>query len=388
MRMRRVLYVHNSADLYGASRSLLRLLGRLPRDRFVPLVVLPEDGPLRKELERLEVAVHIRPGLAVITRPVYATWGGRIRFVARLLRSALDLRALIRREGVSLVHTNTGVVASSGLAARLAGVGHVWHLRDWFQEFRSVWPLYARYMRWSADALVAVSTAVAKQFPEAAGVQVVHNGFSMDEFACDHAEVARTFRERYGLGAAFVVGCVGRIKQVRKGQEILVEAAALLRDRGRTAKYVIIGSAHPGYEDHQAALERLIAARSLVDSVVLTGEIWDVRSAYPAMDVLVLPSVQPEPFGGVVMEGMAMGVPVVATAVGGSTEQVDDGVTGLLIPPGDPVALAAALESLMADPDLLRRMAIAAPLRVSRRFSLDEMMARLTGIYEHVLAAR
>jgi glycosyltransferase involved in cell wall biosynthesis len=382
--MKRVLYIHNSADRYGASRSLVRLCRALPRPAWQPVVVVPEDGPLLAELAATGAKTHIVRGLGVITRPAVATWDGRVRFAARALRSAAVLARFIRRERIDLVHTNTGVIVSAGLGARLAGRPHVWHVRDWFQEFGGVWPVYARYMRWSADEIVAVSRAVASQFPSADGVRVIHNGFSLDEFVLP-ASAALEFRERHGFGDAFLVGCVGRIKAVRKGQEVLVEALALLAAEGRRPRCVIIGAPSPGNEAHLVALRQLIEARGLSAQVALIGEIPDARWAYPALDVLVLPSAQPEPFGGVVMEAMAMGVPVIATAVGGSVEQVAEGETGLLVPPGDAPALAAAIARLMDDPSLRRRMAAAGPARIREHFDLGQMVSRLLAVYERVL---
>jgi glycosyltransferase involved in cell wall biosynthesis len=383
--MKRVLYIHNSADRYGASRSLLRLVRVLPREDWQPVIVVPEDGPLLPELAAAGVETHILRGLGVITRPAVATWGGRIRFGARALLSAAVLARFIRHQRIDLVHTNTGVIVSAGVAARLARRPHVWHVRDWFQEFGGVWPAYARYMRWSADEIIAVSSAVASQFPSTAGVIVVHNGFSLDEFVLPAANAAREFRERHGFGDAFLVGCVGRIKAVRKGQEVLVEALAVLATDGRRPRCVIIGAPSPGNESHLIALRQLVEARGLSAQVALIGEIPDARWAYPALDALVLPSAQPEPFGGVVMEAMAMGVPVIATAVGGSVEQVAEGETGLLVPPGDAPALAAAIARLMDEPALRRAMAEAGPARIREHFDLGQMVGQFLAVYERVL---
>lgn len=386
--MRRILYIHNSADRYGASRSLVRLVRALPRSAWEPVVVVPEDGPLLSDLASAGAETHVARGLGAITRPAVATWRGRFRFGARMLASAAHLARWMRRAQIDLVHTNTGVIVSAGLAARLARRPHVWHVRDWFQEFGGVWPAYARYMCWSADQIIAVSQAVASQFPRSANVAVIHNGFSLGEFALPAPDAAARFRERHGLGSAFVVGCVGRIKAVRKGQEVLVEALARLVAQGRQPRCVIIGSASPGNESHLVALRELVAARALSAQVTLVGELPDVRWAYPALDVLVLPSAQPEPFGGVVMEAMAMGVPVIATAVGGSVEQVAEGQTGLLVPPADPAALAAAIARLMDDPSLRRRMADAGPARIREHFDLGQMVSRLVAVYERVLGGR
>jgi glycosyltransferase involved in cell wall biosynthesis len=379
----RILYVHHNADTYGASRSLLRLLGKLRRDRFEPIVVLSEDGPLRPLLEALQVEVIVHP-VSVITRPIFRSWR-IVLFLANFPLSVLYIHRLIRRKSISLVHTNTGVLVSAGLAAKMAGVPHLWHIRDWFQEFRAFWLLYSKYILWSSRRVIAVSAAMARQFPASDKVTVVHNGFSLDEFALPKPEVARQFRERFQLGQDFVVGCVGRIKLIRKGQEVLVKAAALLVKKGIQARFVIVGAPFPGNEDHLIELKRLIRNLGLESYVRLTGELKDTRPAYAAMDLFVLPSAQPEPFGGVVMEAMAMGVPVIATNIGGSIDQVADGVTGFLVPPSNPEALAEKIEQLMRDPHLRLQFGQAGPRRIAQEFSLEKMVSRIESIYTEAL---
>ena len=212
-------------------------------------------------------------------------------------------------------------------------------------------------------------------------ITVINNGFPMDEFDVDQPRLRADLREKLGLGDAFVVGCVGRIKFVRKGQEILVQAAALLEAKGIHAKYLIVGTAFPGNEEHLTRLRTLVQELRLEHCVVWAGEMSDPRPAYAAMDVLVLPSAQPEPFGGVVMEGMAMGVPVIATNIGGSVEQVADGVTGFLIPPADPAALAEKIEILFHDPAMRARMSAAGPARIVSSFSIDDMVRKFERLY-------
>jgi glycosyltransferase involved in cell wall biosynthesis len=382
----RVLYVHNSADLYGASRSLLRLTAALDRSRFEPVVLLPEDGPLRQRLLAQSVPTLVEPRLAVLTRDVYRA-APLARFVVRFPLSVLAVARHVRRERIDLVHTNTGVVASSALAARLSGRPHVWHIRDWFQEFGRVWPLYSAYIRLSSFRVVAVSEAVATQFAERRRVRVVHNGFALAQFAgVDRVAAREAFRDRHRLDG-FVIGCVGRIKMVRKGQEVLLKAVARLCREGRDVVCVVVGAPSPGSESHLPALQRLAEELQVADRVRWAGEEPDTRLVYPALDVLVLPSAQPEPFAGVVMEAMAMGVPVVASRVGGSVDQVAEGETGLLARPGDDEDLARKLAHLMDHPEERRLMAEAGPRRIAEVFSMDAMMRALEAIYGEALGA-
>ena len=383
----RILLVNNSADVYGASRCLLRLAKLLDRTKFEPVVLMPEHGPLENELRAAQIQTIIFPELSVIDRSVLRPWP-LVRFALNLPRSVFALRRIITGQRIGLVHTNTGVMLAPGFAARLAGVPHVWHIRDWFQEFRGFWKIYARCIRALSARIVAVSGAVAGQFPESYGVDVVHDGIDVGEFDLADAAAGAKFRVEHGVGDSPVAGCVGRIKLVRKGQEVLLQAAALLKRRGVQARYLIVGSPYPGNESHLEKLHEIVRDAGMGADVVFTGELLDPRPAYAAMDVFVLPSAQTEPFGGVVTEAMCMRLPVVATNIGGPVEQVLDGETGYLVPPLDPAALADRLETLFRDADMRKRFGEAGRQRARQSFRLTEMMKKIERIYDECLVKK
>lgn len=383
----RILFVHNSADIYGASRSLLRLLRELDRSRFEPRVLLPAEGELATWLRGMSVPVIIFPGLSVITREVFRSWR-LLPFLLNIPLSALRLARILRAEKIDLVHTNTGVILSPGPAAFLAGVPHVHHVRDSFLEFRGLWRPYEWWLRTFATRILAVSEAIAAQFGDRTKVRVLHNGFDLAEFQVEPG-AREAFREKFGVGPAeVVVGCVGRIKLRRKGQEVLLAAATLLKARGVQARYVIVGSPYRGNESHLETLREMAREGGLENDVIFTGELPDPKPAYAGMDVFILPSAQPEPFGGVVMEAMCMGLPVIATAIGGSVEQVAEGTTGFLVPPADPGALADRIQRLLGDAELRARFGAAGRERVRAHFTLKEMVAKLVRHYEDCLSPR
>src|SRR5437588_12819858 len=119
-----------------------------------------------------------------------------------------------------------------------------------------------------------------------------------------------------------VEGCVGRIKWGRKGQEHLIQAAHLLKAHGIISKFVVVGSRFPGNEIHLERLKQLARGLNVEDEIIFTGELTDARRAYASMDIFILPSAYPEPFGGVVMEPMSMGRPVSASNLAGSLDQI------------------------------------------------------------------
>jgi glycosyltransferase involved in cell wall biosynthesis len=381
----KVLLVHNSADIYGASRSLLRLSGRLPSLGFAPTILLPEEGPLAVHARNAGFPVKIQHSLRVIHRRIFRAWG-LTRFFAGFPGAARETAKWLRQEHFSLVHTNLGTVVSSAWSARLAGVPHIWHIRDWFQEFGALWGPYSRYILASSAKVVCVSQPIAHQFPPSPKVCVLHNGLDLAEFPPVSTLERMEARRNYGFSEnEVVVGTVGRIKFVRKGQEHLLRAARALQARGIRVRVLLAGGAAPGSENHIPQMKDLARSLGLERPAVFTGELPNARPAYAAMDIFVLPSAQPEPFGGVVLEAMALELPVVATGIGGSPEQVSPEVTGFLVPPADAQALADRLETLISARALRVRMGRAGRVKIATELSLDQTTAGIDKIYREAL---
>ena len=405
----RVLYVHNSADTYGASRSLLRLVTTLDRVRFEPVVVLPAEGELARQLRRFHARVFIYPQLTIISRYVKAA--ELFRFFRSVPQSTWFLLRTIRRERIDLVHTNVGVIPTAALAAWLADVPHVWHIREFFSEFKSLWRVYRLWILFGSRQVVAVSRAAAAQFGATKKVRVIHNGFQLDSTKSsvagsesnratvfvdrfqdaeppDLTMLREEFRRRHNLGNELVVGCVGRIKFQRKGQDVFIRALGELKRRGVRVRGLIVGAPFSANEAHWKEVHDLIRQEDVERETVLAGELKDVRPAYAAMDVCVLPSALPEPFGGVVLEAMCMQLPVIATNIGGSSEQVQDGVTGFLVPPNDAEALARRIEQLARSSELRAKFGVAGLARIRERFTLSGTTAEIQALYDRLLTPK
>lgn len=387
----RVLFVHSGSDLYGASRSLLRLSSRLVDDGHNVCVVLPGEGPLGVELNRTGAQVVIHRRLPVVTRDVGIGLAAALQLAGSIPVSMVQLYRLARTFGAEVIHTNTALILSPGPVARLLGVPHVWHVREVFAEFQRLWQWYQRFMVAFADRIVCVSAAVAGQFssPGAKGkVVVLHNGFPASEFSDVESDRIESFRKRFALGERPVVSVIGRIKLARKGQDVLVRAIARLPERHHPARFLCVGSPFPGNEAHQRKLVDLAEQLGVSDHLTITGDVDDVHAAYASSDVVVLPSALPEPFGGVVVEAMALGIPVIGTAIGGTTEQILDGQTGYLVPPNDPAALADRLTMLLDDQELRRTMGEKGRSRFLSEFEFEPFYRTMLSIYETALSDR
>jgi glycosyltransferase involved in cell wall biosynthesis len=384
----RILFVHSGADLYGASRSLLRLIDRLQSDGHEAAVVLPYEGPLLDRLRAQYVRTLVHPLLPSVTRQAVRSPRGLAQLGINIPRSTYRLGGLIGEFRPDVVHTNTALILTPGLAARLAGIPHVWHVREFFSEFPSFWKKYQWYMNTFSDRIVCVSNAVGEQFHpkiRRRKVAVIHDGFPHSEFSAADPQRVREFRERFNVDGHFVVGVVGRIKFKRKGQEIVVRAAQILRERYPHLRYAFVGSPFPGNESHLENLRDLIRECGVEDRVVLCGEMHDMPTAFASLDVSVLPSALPEPFGGIVIESMAMGKPVIGTNIGGTIEQIDDGATGFLIEPDRPDLLAESIARFAESPALCQEFGRRAREKYLREFEFDAFYRKMTSLYSSVI---
>ena len=200
----------------------------------------------------------------------------------------------------------------------------------------------------------------------------------------------RKFRADAGAeeSVAPLVAVVGRFNRW-KGQRVVVDAAALLLERGcQNFRVVFVGSAPPGEPVHLQELRRRILASRCADRLTIHDFVSDVWTVWDACDIAVVPSIEPEPFGLVAIEAMASGKAVVATARGGLLDIVEDKKSGLLVEPGDAGALADALERLIKDPDLRRSLGEAGRARQQALFSINRQIDEVTKCYDEALASR
>ena len=384
----RILSVNNTADIYGSARCMERVFSRFAQDGHEVHAVLPYRGVLAEHLEAVGVQVHIHPRLAIIERAQFRSLRGILRFVFFFPLSVLWLTGLILRLRIDLVHTNVSVVPTPAMAAFLTARTHVWHVRELLDEYGWVWQPYQRYMHMLSSAIIAISNCTREQFaPQLRDkIRVIYDGLDESASIPDAALVA-TLRETYA-SKGMLVGVVGRIKWHRKGQEVLVQAAGLLRDRHPDVHYIVVGSAAPGNESHETRLRELIATSGLESAVTLTGDIQDAASVFAALDIAVVPSVQPEPFGCVVIEAMAAGTPVVGSRNGGIAEQIEDGISGILFSPGEAEDLARALDRLLTNPGFREQTREEGLHRVRLEFSLENTYLSMAALFDELSGPR
>lgn len=378
---RRVLLVDHSAARSGGEIAAARLVAALPDTNLH--AVLFEAGPFESLLGGAGASAEVRPLGAAgrVDRHEAARPLSFVRHGTGVAVHALRLAARLRRLRPDVVHANSlksGLVA--GVAARLAGVPMVWHVRDLLVD-TYLPPRSARLVRAAVRrlpvAVIAPSQAVMESLGPP-GRRSVERTVIADPYVAPGLDIPR------GDGPLEVV-MVGRVARW-KGQDVFLRAFAAAFPGG-DAHATMIGAAVFGGDDLRFAreLEALVTELDLGDRLTSLGAREDAERWLAAADVVVHASRSPEPFGQVIVEAMAAGAAVVATAGGGASELVDDGVDGLLVPPDDVDALAVALRRLAGDPDLRQRLGRAGRARVLERNDPARIGAEVAAVHQRAV---
>ncbi|TVR84842.1 MAG: glycosyltransferase family 1 protein [Rhodospirillales bacterium] len=248
-----------------------------------------------------------------------------------------------------------------------------------------IYPLFDRLAMLGLQRVIVDSRFIGETLGTAGKrLAVVPNGVDLNRFDPDRA-CTDLKRRWFGDEPVILVGMVGRIHP-NKGQHEFARAASLLLQRRPETRFVVIGDAPSGYEDYLATLTRLIVEYGLEKRFkIINLPSAEIPDAMASLDVLAAPSYM-ESLSYVLLEAMAMRTPVVTSRVGGHGELITDSEDGLLIEPGDPEGLAAALERLVSNAELRRRLGLAGRKRVEAGYSTDAMVKRTLEIYSEVIA--
>ena len=372
----KILFYNHTGQVSGAERVLLLVLATLNGRRFAPVVICPAAGPLRKMVTDLGVRCD-----EVESLKARFTW--RIDRLAGYLGSFWRIVRQVRQEVIKvdpdLIHANS---VRAGLVATAATIGLrvpvLWHAHDILPRhpLSSAIRLVVRCS--SRTRIIAVSNAVAQRFR--GNVTVILNAVDLEEFHPDAASRIKT-REDLALSPADqVLGIIGQITP-RKGQLQLLEAFALVLKQIPQAILLIVGA--PLFNRDEEYLDRLTqtAATLGIDGRVrFLGARGDIADVTRATDLLVVNSLA-EPFGLVVLEGMACGTPVLATAVDGIPEIIKHSRDGWLVPAGDQNALVSAIVDLLNQPQLRAGLVARGVATVKASFTAERYIRELEEFY-------
>ena len=386
-----VLFIPGHADTFGGGEMyLLRVISHLDPARFHAVVVLPGEGSLREPLETLGAEVIVLEAkFGNVRDPL--RWYGRL---AEMRHRTHEIVGLIRSKGIRLVHSNNNTRLDGALAARIAGVPHVYvahNVRDldgiysWLKLDQAS---FASLMGSLSTRIVAVSHSVASTLVPPLptnSVRVIHNGIDFTHFDAAARSPGPDLRDELGLPQDTVfVTAVGRISR-EKGFDYLAEVAARVVAAKPQAHFVVAGSD----SDAQltAQLRSAVASTGIEANFHLLGYRQDLPRLLRQSNIFALSS-RSEGHPYVLLEAMAARCAIVAFRCTGVEETVADGLTGLLTDVGDVNGMARAILQLLADPGQLERFADAAFTHVRAHFDIVQGVRSLMEIYDEALGER
>lgn len=300
---------------------------------------------------------------------------------------------LLRRERVGILHTHLfGSNTLGRLLGRLGGVPVVIAHEHWSTISPREAQVDRLLYRLSSHILVPSNASMrllmqTEKMP-ASMISVLYNGVDTDRYAPPSLEARQEARSEFGIqDDTLLFGVVGRLSPEKGGVDTLIRAIYRLREQKPNVRLLVVGDGpiRAGLEKLNAELQAGTPGQG--SPVTFAGARQNIPRLLGAMDVFVLPSLN-EALPIVLLEAMAVGLPVVATRVGGVPEIVHDGTTGLLVPPGDEDALTATLNRLAEDPPLRDKIAEAGREQVRNEFTIKQMVRNIEALYEGLLARK
>ena len=385
-----IAFFHQSSDLYGSDRILLELVACVQKAGGVAVVLLPDTGPLTEEFAVRNIEFHTLPILKLSRARL--SLRGVFNLACEMLTALSNYDHLFASRRVDMVHSNTIAVIGGAIWAHRRRIPHLWHVHEivehpWF----ATWAL-PRLVNAMADRVVCTSNATSQWLlnvqPSLAGkMQVIWNGVHMPS-PCNAAATTQLHGKFRPAGARLAIGLVGRINRL-KGHQMLMDAVDQLHDRGfHDFSLVFIGSPPAGQDIYLTQLEQRVARSPMRERIVMQGFTANIWPAYAALDIVCVPSTEPESFGLVAAEAMAMGKPVIASRLGALTEVVVDGSTGITVTPRDTDALALALERLLCDDTLRESMGLAGRERIDTELSVERMTGYFKSTYAEMMTQK
>lgn len=388
----RILFLDHTAILSGAERSLLDLILRLNTRQYEPIFVCPREGPLAEELRQNHIEVKIIPvpeGILETEREEICHNPCKLCIkLFQIIVPILKLSKFVRENKIYILHANTLKACLLGLiAGKIGGAKVVWHVRDILPDgfAKKLFLFFSMF----TTKIIVISNAVRTAFIKADKRMVtIYNGIDINQLV---AETRQDVRNQFNISENyFVIGMVGQITPL-KGQRYFFEAASQVLKTVQNVRFLVVGDVMFKKDmniAYKMELVNLVKKLHVSQEVIFTGYRADVLDIIDTFNILVHPAVLPEAFGRVLIEAMALKKPVIATNIGGLQEIVGDGVTGFLVPPKNPEAIAEKVIQLLRDRHKTKEMGKAGYERVSQLFDINNTVKKVQQIYEEILGMK
>ncbi len=380
--MKRILYLHAGAEMYGADKVLLELIKGLDSKEFEAHVILPNDGVLVEALRQVGAQV------SVLDYPILRRKYFNPKGIADYIRSynfyAKQIALYAREHSIDMVHNNTAAVLEGIYLKRKLKLPLIWHVHEIIVKPKAISDFINMLMGRYADKIVTVSQAVAnhiKQSPfiKDSQVEVIYNGV---DNAVYYPMDASSIREKFDIAQdALVIGMIGRVNAI-KGQNDFIEAVEPLLENNEQAVAFLAGGVFPGEEWRLEELDKRIASSSVVSQIHRIDYYDKTSELYNMFDIFVLPSIKPDSLPTVVLEAMACSKPVVGYNNGGIAEMVVDDKSGCLVKPNRPQELSNAISLLLDSSEKREKFGRVGYQRQKELFSLESYIKNFSELYK------
>lgn len=380
--MKRILYLHAGAEMYGADKVLLELIKGLDSKEFEAHVILPNDGVLVEALRQVGARV------SVLDYPILRRKYFNPKGIADYIRSynfyAKQIALYAREHSIDMVHNNTAAVLEGIYLKRKLKLPLIWHVHEIIVKPKAISDFINMLMGRYADKIVTVSQAVAnhiKQSPfiKDSQVEVIYNGV---DNAVYYPMDASSIREKFDIAQdALVIGMIGRVNAI-KGQNDFIEAVEPLLEKNEQAVAFLAGGVFPGEEWRLEELDKRIASSSVVSQIHRIDYYDKTSELYNMFDIFVLPSIKPDSLPTVVLEAMACSKPVVGYNNGGIAEMVVDDKSGCLVKPNRPQELSNAISLLLDSSEKREKFGRVGYQRQKELFSLESYIKNFSELYK------
>ena len=361
----------------GPANSLITIIKYLPSDLYISYIAVREQGELTDELDRRNIHYIILN----LPKPVGIK---TLYFILRLVIAVVKMVCFAKKNKIDLIHVNQARAIWGIVTGRITGIPIIFHAREFLAN-----DMHKRFLIRYSTKIIAISNAVAKSYQinnnkkEKEKISVVYNAVDIDRFNSENSEKLLRNKFQIDIEAPLIL-MVSKLSE-NKGHLDFVAACALVKKRFPKACFALVGGELPGHESYAEEVRKAVIKENFDGSFRFFGFQQRVEQFIGMADIVVQPSIVEDALGRVPLEAMAMGKPVVATAVGGIPEIVEDGVTGFLVPKENPEALAAGIIKLLNDKELCRKFGEVGKERIYQHFNARKHAEEISRIYWEVV---
>jgi glycosyltransferase involved in cell wall biosynthesis len=377
--MKNILIIHQSAEMYGSDKTLLLFLSNLDLTKYNPVVILPNEGPLYQEIQKLKLPLYTAPVIKLyrdIFKPL-----NFLKFIFEIFKALFFIKKLDSQFKFDYIYSNTIAVLSGFLYASLFRKKHIWHVHEIIEKPTLIKNIFKFLLDRKTNYRIVFNSLQTQGFwsKEKKHIQsngiCIWNGLDLDRIPNVATEKKYQIKtELFQFNQSnLILGLVGRISSW-KGHNLLLESFKILIKEDPNLKLIFVGSYPPNQEYFLSDLQNSIKESNLENDVHIVpfqSNIWEI---WEAIDIAVVPSTEPEPFGMVAIEAMYAKKPVVAAKHGGLLEIVEENSSGLLFKPNDVFNLAEKLRTLTKNSELRIQLGEKGKEIVKEKFSISNHM--------------